>query len=113
VAAFLDLLPLAGAGALSALVAAGAKSHRWQLPRVIRENTAEGGSVVLIDLGFLAAPLLGALCGVAAGSGIERALWAGLAAGIAGPAVLNALLEPLLGKLGLPAAAGSDGATNG
>jgi len=112
-AALLDLLPRAGLGALIAFAAAGAKSHRWQLPRIVRENTAEGGTVILIDLGFLAAPLLGAICAVVAGGSLERAAWAGLAAGIAGPAILNTLLEPVLQKLGLPAATGANGDTKG
>ncbi len=109
----LELLPLAGIGSLAALVAAGAKSHRWQLPRIVRENQAEGGSVVLVDLGFLAAPLLGALCALVWATGPKQAFWAGVAAGWVGPAVLNTLLEPLLGRLGLPAATGADGDTKG
>lgn len=109
----LELAPLAGIGALAALVAAGAKSHRWQLPRIVRENQAEGGSVVLVDLGFLAAPLLGALCALGFANSLRDAMFYGIAAGIAGPALLNTLVEPVLHKLGLPAATGADGDTKG
>lgn len=111
--ALLQLAPLAGIGALSALVAAGAKSHRWQLPRIVRENSAEGGQVVLVDLGFLAAPLLGLLASAAMATSYKQAFLWGVAAGVVGPAVLNTILEPLLGRLGLPAATGADGDKEG
>lgn len=104
----LESLPLAGIGALAALIAAGAKSHRWQLPRIVRENSAEGGQVVLVDLGFLAAPLCGAITAAAMATSMKQAFWAGCAAGVMGPAILNTLLEPLLGRLGLPAASQSN-----
>jgi hypothetical protein len=106
--ALLDLLPLAGTGALFAFGAAGAKSHRWQLPRIVRENGAEGGTVILVDLGFLAAPLLGAVVAAIVGGDTQQAACAGAVAGSMGPAILNTLLEPLLRKLGLPPASGKD-----
>lgn len=98
----LTLLPLAGIGAGAALVSAGAKTHRWQLPRIVRGNAGDG-EVVLVDLGFLAAPLLGGLVAWCFATSSRDALLYGTLAGVAGPALLNSLVEPLLHKLGLPA----------
>jgi len=102
-----DLLPLAGFGALAAFLAAVAKSHRLELPRVVRQN-GDGGTVTLIDLGFLGAPLLGGLLAIAVDGGPKQAFLYGMAAGVIGPAILNTVLDPLLAKLGLPPVSGLD-----
>lgn len=99
----LELLPLAGIGAAAAFLTALAKSHRLELPRVVRQN-GEDGTVTLVDLGSLAAPLLGMICAVAMDGGPRQAMLWGMAAGIMGPAVLNTLVDPLLARLGMPRA---------
>jgi hypothetical protein len=99
----LALVSLAGYGAAGALVGAITKTHRLSLPRMVRQNGEDGGTVTLIDLGFLAAPVLGALTAISSASGPREALLYGFLAGVAGPAIVSSLVEPILHKLGLPA----------
>jgi hypothetical protein len=101
----LDILPLAAIGAGTALLTGLGKTGRLELPRVVRQVDPDGSTVTLIDLGFLAAPILGAVAAVMGDGGWRMALvWGSLAGGL-GPAVLNTILDPLLEKLGMPHAA--------
>ncbi len=93
-----------GWGALGGLIGGATKSHRLQLPRVIRRGVDPGDRVILIDLGFLASILLGGTVAMIVDGRVQTALAYGLAAGFAGPAVVNALIDPLLRKIGMPPA---------
>ncbi len=105
----LDSLPIAGIGAGTALLTALGKSGRFRLPRIIRQADPDGGAVTLVDLGFLASPILGAVVAVMGDGGWRTALVWGVLSGGIGPAVLNTLLDPLLHKLGLPELSDPDG----
>lgn len=96
-------------GALGGLIGGATKTHKLQLPRVIRRGAEPGDRVVLIDLGFLASILLGGTVAMIVDGRVQTALAYGLAAGFAGPAVVNALLDPLFHKLGMPPVSGADG----
>lgn len=101
------LLVYAAWGFAGALVGSMSRRRRLELPRVTVERRRRGASgewetVREVDPGFLAAPLLGAFLAVLADGRPWTAAAYGLATGWAGPAVLNALLDPLLSRLGRP-----------
>lgn len=99
---FLRLAPYLGWGALGALLCAAARNRSLELPRIVRRRRSDGESTLAIDLGFLAAPLLGAVIAVLRdGSPVNAFAWGALA-GYAGPALLNWIFDPLLKKLGAP-----------
>lgn len=97
----LKILESAGWGALGALVAMAGKTRRLMLPHLVRRGVEDGEHVYLVDLGFLAAPLLGAALAMMLDGRPQTALAYGVTAGYAGPAVLNAVLDPFLKKIGM------------
>jgi hypothetical protein len=97
----LTLLAFAGYGAAAALVTAIAKTRKLELPHVIRRGVNPGDRVFLIDVGFLAAPLLGGVIAAIVDGRPQTALAYGVAVGFAGTAVVNSVIDPILSKLGM------------
>jgi hypothetical protein len=98
----IELLGLAGLGAAGALVGVIVKTGRLMLPRVVHQNGEGGDTVTLIDLGCFSSLFLGAAAAVYFDGGPRWAVWYGFLSGTAGAVVLNAILEPLLRRIGLP-----------
>jgi hypothetical protein len=95
----LKLLQLATYGFAAALIGSMAKERKLRLPRVYLVKEETGEAIRILDPGFLAAPLLGAFMAMIIDGRLENALLYGLASGYAGPAVLNAFIDPLLHRL--------------
>jgi hypothetical protein len=98
---YAKLLEYAAFGAGGGLIGAMTKSRTLRLPRLLVERLEDGETVKVLDAGLLAAPLLGACLAMYFDTRPENALAWGLAAGYAGPTVLNVIIDPLLRKLGL------------
>jgi hypothetical protein len=104
-----QLLQAFACGFGGALIGSMAKTRKLQLPRVYAVRTATGEVIKGLDAGFLVSPLLGGILAMIVNGGPERAIGYGLATGYAGPAVLNALIDPFLRRLGIE----PDGLANG
>jgi predicted Na+-dependent transporter len=90
-----------GYGAIGGIVGAMSKSRRLRLPRVIRRVARDGDHIIEVDSGFLLAPLLGGLVAMIVDGRPETAIGWGLACGYSGPAIVNAIVDGLLKKLGV------------
>lgn len=88
-------------GAVGGLIGAMAKSRRLTLPRITVEREADGELVKEWDSGFLWAPFLGGALAAIVDGRPETAIAYGLASGYAGPAIINAVVDPILKKFGL------------
>jgi hypothetical protein len=99
---FLHYLTFALYGGVGALLCAAAKQRTLEMPRVVRKRDADGDVRTVIDLGFLAAPLLGAIVAAYVDGRPATALAWGALCGYAGPAILNWVFDPWLKKLGVP-----------
>ena len=95
------LLGYAVYGGIAGLIGAMAKSRRLTLPRIVTYRERDGEVVKMIDVGFLAAPFLGALLAAYFDTKPENAIAWGLASGYAGPSVCNAILDELLKRFGI------------
>jgi len=95
------ILEFAAYGAAAALLGTMVRDGRLQVPRIYSERGREGHPVRFIDPGFLGSVLLGAALAAYFDGRAQTAAAYGLAAGYAGPALLNALAEPLLKRLGM------------
>ena len=100
-ASHLKLLMYFAYGAVGGLIGSMAKSRRLTLPRMVGERLADGTVRKIIDPGFVTAPLLGGLLAAYFDVRPENSIAWGLAAGYAGPSILNALVDQLLKRLGL------------
>lgn len=101
---YLKLAEYAVFGAVGALIGAAAKNRSLELPRVTRKKEKSGAVVKSLDLGFLTAPLLGAVLAAVVDGRPQTGIAYGLAAGFAGPAIINAVLDPIIARLGMPLA---------
>lgn len=96
------ILEYAAWGGAGALLGSVAHTRTLQLPRIVRRGVDPGDQVVLLDLGFLVAPILGAVLAAIVDGRPQTAVAYGIAAGYAGPAFANALLDALLRRIGMP-----------
>ena len=97
----LSLLIFAGYGAIGAFIGAISKTRKLELPRIIRRGVSLADRVTLIDVGFLGAPLLGAVLAAIVDGRPQTAIAYGIAAGFAGPAVINSVIDPILARIGM------------
>lgn len=97
-----QILAYAAYGGIGAVVGLVAKTRRLELPRVVRRQLRTGDHSTHLDVGFLAAPLLGAVLAVLFDTSAPNAIAWGLASGYVGPALLNAIIDPILARLGRP-----------
>lgn len=97
----LEMLQFAAFGGLGGLLGSACKTRTLQLPRILRRGVNPEERVVLLDLGFLAAPLLGGILAAVIDGRPSTAIAYGLASGWVGPAVVNAVLDPFLAKIGM------------
>lgn len=95
-----ELLWFALYGGSAAFVASITRTGRLVVPRPRRRRDPDGDEWSW-DLGSFAAAPLGALLAAVFDGRPQTAIAYGLAAGVAGPALLSALTDPLLKKLGL------------
>lgn len=98
-AGFGELCAYAAWGGAGALIASMTRTRRLQLPRLYLRRSRDGETVRILDPGFLAAPLLGAFLAAALDGRPWTAAAYGLASGWAGPAILNALIDPILHRV--------------
>jgi hypothetical protein len=87
-------------GGLAALIGAMAKSRRLTLPQIFVVRRDGKVKRRVIDMGFLVAPLMGGLLAAVVDGRPSTAVAYGLAAGYAGPALVNAIVDGVLNGLG-------------
>ena len=97
----LTLLLFSAYGAAGAFIGSVSKTRKLELPRIIRRGVKLEDRVTLIDVGFLGAPLLGAVLAAVVDGRPQTALAYGIAAGFAGPAVINSVIDPILARIGM------------
>jgi len=97
----LKLLEYAGYGLASGVIGTMARERRLTLPRIYKVRDGTNRAETVVDPGFLAAPVLGAVLAMIVDGRPQTALAYGLAAGFVGPALLHSLLEPLLKRFGI------------
>lgn len=96
-----QLLAYALYGSLGGLIGAMAKSRRLTLPRIVTRRDADGEVAKMIDVGFLAAPFLGAALAMYFDTSPPNAIAWGLAGGYAGPTVVNTVVDQMLKRFGI------------
>ncbi|MGV3723804.1 MAG: hypothetical protein ACO1SX_23140 [Actinomycetota bacterium] len=99
--AYAKILEYAAFGAIGALAAAMSKSRGLALPRIVVHRERDGQVSKWIDMGFLAAPVLGAVLAVYFDTTPANAIAWGCAAGWGGTSILTAIQDALLRAAGL------------
>lgn len=102
----LKLLEYAAYGAVGALAGVVGKSGELRLPRLRRRALKDGDVVIALDLGFIAALLLGAILAAWIDGRPQTALAYGLASGYAGPSLLSAMVTEFQRRFLAPLPAG-------